>query len=142
MTTNKRENGLKLILVSIALVVMSGCSTLELAVSDEFKYGRIYAMKAALVEAVDSCEDENKVDVALYWARVGMTDLPEYMRYMGNVPGVTEQGRELTKTLRGLMQVKGDDQQVCAHLRQASLTSHQFTLALSGQSSIMVAANN
>lgn len=144
MTQRTWNNRAKLLVAALATLIMSGCSTLELAVSDEFKYGRIYAMKTAFIEAVDNCGDHDKVSAALHWAQVGKADLPDYMRYMGHDAAMAEQGRALAKALQSVSQIKHDSPAACEQMREASLISKQFTLALSdfATTSTMVALND
>jgi hypothetical protein len=75
------KNTVTITILAMMLILTTGCSTLETAMGDSIKYGKLIALQDALEDAVNNCDNEKAMWRAKYWAQIGIVDIREQGGY-------------------------------------------------------------
>lgn len=113
-------------LIGISLLLLSGCASMEQAISPEMRFGQLYALEGALTEASMDCGNPEASHTATYWASSTVTTLREYSRFLQSDSAAHLKSRELVKQLNTLAYHHGSEQLQCERLAQAGDTAREL----------------
>jgi len=101
------------------------------SISDETKFGQIYAMEKHLQAAAIDCDDEDALLKSRYWAGIVMGSLPEYMKFLDKESPEHHHSNILKASLSPLSGYYGKT--TCRDIRTAALATTNVRLAFTGQ---------
>ena len=120
----------RMMLIALSLAVISGCSTLETALSPEVRYGQVYALEEALSSAASRCDDADAAHRATYWASVTAMNIADHSRFLDEGSTAQQSAKRLVKQLSALRMSTPDDTSHCGEFASAAATAKQLLVAV------------
>lgn len=121
---------MKGLLISLSLLVLSGCSALDKAISPEVRYGQLYALEDALSTAGNRCSDKEAAFTATYWATTTVNNISEHSEFLEVGGAQQSKSKELVKQLYSLQYVAYDDDANCQRFSIAGGTTRELLALL------------
>ena len=125
----------KFALISLSLLLLGGCATMEQALSPEVRYGQLYALQDALTIASHQCDDREAVFTATYWAGSTVGNIDEHSRFLKDDSAPQQKSKELVKQLYALSYYGADLASQCKQLALAGDTTRELIALLQVQDS-------
>ena len=117
-------------LISLSLLLLGGCATMEQALSPELRYGQLYALHDALTTASHQCGDREAVYTATYWARTTVGTIDEHSRFLEDDSAQQRKSRALVKQLYALSYYGTDTMAQCEQIALAGDTTRELIALL------------
>jgi uncharacterized protein YceK len=120
---------MKGLLITISLLLLGGCASMESAFSPEVRYGQLYALENALTTAGNQCGNEEAAFTATYWASATVNNIAEHSEFLETGSAPQTKSRELVKLLYTLQYNSANPESQCQQLAMAgSATRSLITL--------------
>lgn len=132
------DHGKRSVLGLLLAAGLAGCGTLQTAVSDEARYGKLNAMRDALDAAATRCNDATLAR-ANYWLNLGASDLKEQLRFLPPASAEFQEAKGLLAALHDVRYAK-TPRQTCERVRTAAKSTGTF-IAFRQNGAVRVARN-
>ena len=120
----------KFALISLSLLLLGGCATMEQALSPEVRYGQLYALQDALSTASHRCGDRDAIFTATYWASTTVGNIDEHSRFLLADSEPRMKSKELVKQLYALSYYGADSRAQCEQIALAGNTTRELIALL------------
>ena len=115
--------------ITVALLLLSGCASMESAFSPELRYGQLYALQEALTEAATHCGDREATFTANYWAASTAGNIAEHSQFLKADSLPQSKSRELLRQLYSLQQ-RNQPETTCRQFADAGSATRELLAAL------------
>ena len=120
----------KFALISLSMLLLGGCATMEQALSPEVRYGQLYALQDALTTAGHKCGDREATFTATYWASTTVGNIDEHSRFLKADSAQQQKSKELVEQLYALAYHGGDSAIQCKQIVLAGNTTRELLVLL------------
>ncbi len=117
---------MKTILISLSLLLLGGCTSMEQALSHEVRYGQLFALQGALTTASHNCSDREAVFTATYWASRTVANIEEHSQFLKSGSDELSKSKELVKQLYSLSYLAHSGASGCKQLALAGDTTREL----------------
>lgn len=121
---------MKGIIVSVSLLLLSGCTAMESVISPQVRYGQLYALQEALTTASDNCGDQQAAFTANYWAMVTVGNIEQHSQFLAAESPQQLKSKQLVKQLYALHYLSRNDEDNCRQIAVAGNTTRELLTLL------------
>ncbi len=117
---------MKVIMISLSLLLLGGCASMEQTLTPEVRYGQLYALQGALTIASHDCSDREAAFTASYWASTTAANIDEHSQFLETGSAEQLKSRELVKRLYALSYLAYHDAASCKQFALAGDTTREL----------------
>lgn len=121
---------MKGILITMSLLLLSGCATMESAFSPQLRYGQLYALESALTTAGNQCDDEEAAFTATHWATSTVTNISDHSKLLHTDSAPYAKSKQLVKQLYSLQYDATNSASHCQQIAMAGTTTRELITLL------------
>jgi hypothetical protein len=121
---------MKGLLITLSLLLLNGCASMESTFSPQTRYGRLYALQDALTTAGNHCSDQEAAFTASYWASTTVVSISDHSTFLEAGSASHVKSKELVNQLYSLQYNAMDNQAQCQQIAKAGTTTRELLTLL------------